>query len=80
MMSMMKNTAPTSVAPIDAPIAIGPVEALTHTASQRRQLLVLCRLWPTWVSACSVGVAMVCACPLRWQACLRALRHPAWRA
>ena len=40
MMSMMKNTAPTSVAPNDAPIAIGPVEALTHTASQRRQLLV----------------------------------------
>lgn len=61
MMSMMKNTAPTSVAPTDAPIAIGPVEALTHTASQRRQLLVALAalgsapgLWPARAEAQTV--------------------------
>lgn len=55
---MMKTTAPTSVAPTDAPIAVGPVEALTHTASQRRQLLVALAalgsapgLWPARAEA-----------------------------
>ena len=61
MISMMKTTAPTSVAPTDAPIAVGPVEALTHTASQRRQLLVALAalgsapgLWPARAEAQTV--------------------------